>query len=339
MTGVSGHMFMKTPVPFSGQDNSPLVESGANFPCKNIPYEVATMNNMKVGENLTLSFTGTATHGGGSCQLSVTMDKKPTKDSKFKVIYSIEGGCPGNGPGNNGPSTFPFSIPKEVPNGESTFIWSWQNKVGNREFYTSCAPITVSGGASDHSAFDQLPDMAVANIDSQNKCKTTAGSDYKYENPGEHVTVIGNGPFLGLCGGPAPPGGGQGTQPATMPNTVAPSAPSMSGPPTGLMASTPSTLVTVTGSPPDSAAPSAPAASSVPAVPSVPAAPSIPVAPSGSPSTGGGGGTCSKNGDIVCKGEDQYGICNFGNVIWQPVAAGTKCQNGKIAKRFRASIR
>lgn len=49
---------------------------------------------MAVGSQQTLSFTGSAVHGGGSCQLSLTKDLKPTKDTDFRVILSIEGGCP-----------------------------------------------------------------------------------------------------------------------------------------------------------------------------------------------------------------------------------------------------
>jgi hypothetical protein len=35
----------------------------------------------------------------------------------------------------------------------------------------------------------------------------------------------------------------------------------------------------------------------------------------------------------VCNGETQFGLCNWGAVVWQPVAAGTKCRDGKIARR------
>src|ERR1700712_1122557 len=161
---------------------------------------ISQMNTMKVGETQTLSFTGSATHGGGSCQLSITLDKIPTKDSKFKVVYSIEGGCPqGQTAENSPPSEFPFTIPKEVPNGEATFAWTWFNRIGNREMYLTptlsllqkqnfylanlsprymnCAPVTIEGGASDHSEFDKLPDMAIATL-KLNNCNTTEGSNY-----------------------------------------------------------------------------------------------------------------------------------------------------------------
>lgn len=76
----------------------------------------------------------TAVHGGGSCQLSITYETDPRKQkdpSSWRVIYSIEGGCPTDAPGNlqqghvvecstNGSTTtacvneFPFTIPPGV---------------------------------------------------------------------------------------------------------------------------------------------------------------------------------------------------------------------------------
>lgn len=38
----------------------------------------------------------------------------------------------------------------------------------------------------------------------------------------------------------------------------------------------------------------------------------------------------TKDGALVCNGDDQFGRCNFGNVIFQKVASGTACRNGKI---------
>jgi len=52
-----------------------------------------------------------------------------------------------------------------------------------------------------------------------------------------------------------------------------------------------------------------------------------------SPSSGNASGTCTTNGAVVCNGERQFGICNFGQVVWQDVAAGTTCSGGVISKR------
>ncbi|KAF1994067.1 lytic polysaccharide monooxygenase [Amniculicola lignicola CBS 123094] len=305
---VSGHMIMASPVPYGSPNNSPLSPDGSDYPCKGPDATVKTMNNWQAGSQQTLSFTGTAVHGGGSCQISVTLDKAPTKASKFKVIHSIEGGCPGV----NSPATFPFTVPKDLPNGEYTMAWTWFNKVGNREMYMNCAPITVTGGSSDNGAIEKLPDMAKANIGADSQCKTSESFDYTFENPGEFVTR-GPGPFIPLCGN----GGNGGGPPAPAPTAPAPPAPAPTQAPAppapGPITSTVSTLVTVTALP-------APKPSAAPQPP-----PQAPAAP--------GGGTCSTPGELLCNGETQFGLCNNGNVVWQPVAPGTKCQGGKIARR------
>jgi hypothetical protein len=45
------------------------------------------------------------------------------------------------------------------------------------------------------------------------------------------------------------------------------------------------------------------------------------------------GDSCSVDGAIVCNGSTQFGLCNFGKVVFQDVAAGTTCSNGVIQKR------
>lgn len=250
----NAHMSMANPVPYGHPDTFPLKASGDDYPCKAVPYTIVTMNDWKVGSTQKLSFTGTAVHHGGSCQISVTTDKEPTKNSKFKVIYSIEGGCPSNLPDNyppGGPNYngyFPFTVPPELPNGQMTMAWSWMNKVGNREFYMNCAPITVSGGATDTKDFDALPDMVVANINvpGAGTCKTTEGFDYTFANPGKYKTSNGLGPYVDVCSGeksqaPAPGGGG---------GAVDAGSPLAGAPPVGADAGTPAVGSPAVGSPP-----------------------------------------------------------------------------------------
>lgn len=137
---VNAHMVIRSPVPYGAGslNNSPLEPDGSDFPCKQRSgvYDITKMNNMEVGVPQELAFTGGASHGGGSCQVSVTMDKEPTKDSDWRVIHSIIGGCPTNDTGNisgdptyEGAATFEFSIPKGMPNGQYTLAWTWFNKV------------------------------------------------------------------------------------------------------------------------------------------------------------------------------------------------------------------
>lgn len=44
-------------------------------------------------------------------------------------------------------------------------------------------------------------------------------------------------------------------------------------------------------------------------------------------------GACSENGALVCNGPTLFGTCNYGSVVYQPVADGTVCKDGKIVHR------
>ncbi|KAF2706740.1 lytic polysaccharide monooxygenase, partial [Pleomassaria siparia CBS 279.74] len=327
---VSAHMVMANPVPFGNPNSSPLDEKGSDFPCKMVPggSTEGTVNEFAVGSSQQLSFTGSAVHGGGSCQLSVTLDNPPTKNSAFKVIYSIEGGCPASANGNfekgsNDSSGFPFTVPSEVPNGKAVLAWTWFNRIGNREMYMNCAVVNVSGGSDDKAAFESLPDMAIANIP-QSTCHTAESSDFTFENPGKYTTRIGSGPFVGLCGGGASAPNSPPVQSAPgMASTVVPVLPPVqtnNAPTTPSITSTVHTVVTVT-------APSGTVSNSLAQTP-VQAPSQAPAPP-----TKGGDTSCTTDGAVVCNGESQFGLCNHGQVAWQAVAAGTKCNNGVIQKR------
>jgi hypothetical protein len=43
-----------------------------------------------------------------------------------------------------------------------------------------------------------------------------------------------------------------------------------------------------------------------------------------------GSAACPTNGQLVCNGPDQWGLCNWGQVQFQRVAAGTQCLDGEI---------
>ena len=43
-----------------------------------------------------------------------------------------------------------------------------------------------------------------------------------------------------------------------------------------------------------------------------------------------GQASCPTDGALVCNGPSQFGLCNFGQVVWQQVALGTQCQDGQI---------
>lgn len=48
------------------------------------------------------------------------------------------------------------------------------------------------------------------------------------------------------------------------------------------------------------------------------------------PRPSGTSAACPTNGQLVCNGPDQWGLCNWGQVQFQKVAAGTQCLDGEI---------
>jgi hypothetical protein len=227
----NAHVLMKAPVPYSVDklDNSPI--SKAQYPCKSQNgFTVSTMNPMKVGEKNTLELSGSAVHGGGSCQLSVSLDTEPTADSVFKVIKSMEGGCPGV---DSQANSYEFELPDSIPNGKATFAWTWMSKLaGQPELYMNCAPIEVTGGSDDKTAFEALPDMLVINLD--DSCESVPNFAVQFPNPGSVVQKGATNdlkpPVGSACGSsgstPADPSSPAGGEPSAAPTSAAGGEPS-----------------------------------------------------------------------------------------------------------------
>ncbi|KAH7079532.1 hypothetical protein FB567DRAFT_124068 [Paraphoma chrysanthemicola] len=344
----SAHMTILNPVPF-GQatlNSSPL--GPGDFPCKQRSgvYDITQMNQWNAGTTQVVSFKGSAVHGGGSCQFSITTDPEPTDKSQWKVIQSVVGGCPSNVTGNL-PSgshddltaaTFPVTMPSDIPDGRYTFAWTWINKVGNREFYMNCAPVQVGSGsgkastASAASALGALPDMFVANLPAT-ECSTKENEDFVYPNPGKNL-VEGNGAALGDtltgsgCTKQNAMGAGAGSigspsegTPATpsqgtpVQSSKAPSQPQASGKPAASSAPSYNTP-TQSKVPTNPGGVFAPGASSAPAsgptaVPSAPAAvPTTPAVAKPAPSAGpGDNNTTPVNGECTPCNNDGAVVC------------------------------
>ncbi|KAK3492199.1 uncharacterized protein B0T23DRAFT_337443 [Neurospora hispaniola] len=198
---VASHAMMTFPIPYASpqQGNGPI--NGASFPCHggagaSLQLPSSGYNVFPLGSKQPLRLIGTAVHGGGSCQISITYDNPPTPQSKFKVIKSIEGGCiarneAGNRPGASAvqinPDSYEYSIPDDIPTGNGTIAWTWFNKMGYREMYMACGPVQLTGeekpGAKE--TFEKLPDILVANLD--NGCGTPENRDILFPNPGQNV--------------------------------------------------------------------------------------------------------------------------------------------------------
>ncbi|KAK3378248.1 hypothetical protein B0H63DRAFT_242058 [Podospora didyma] len=362
-TLASAHIKMNTPKPFSSPQvsSSPIDRSGSNFPCQSADgvYSSAGVSNvMPLGSKQPLLFTGSAVHGGGSCQVSITYDTAPTKNSVWKVIHSIEGGCPAkNTPGNlpdnaegATPFEYSFPIPSDIPTGNATIAWTWLNRIGNREFYMNCAPVTLTGTSGDQKNFEGLPNMVVANIPSISSCNTDKldDFDYKYPNPGNSVENFSSfemKPLNGDCGA-APAGGagtgtgtGTGTGAGTGSGSPATSSPAASTPtrPGGVFVENPNGPAVT----PPTAQPSAQPVAQPSAQPAAPPA----AQPSAQPASGAGSGTafpagtaCTPEGQWNCIGGTSFQRCASG--IWsapQAVAAGTACTPGTGEIKFAAA--
>jgi hypothetical protein len=336
------HMYLEYPVPYGTPNNSPLDNSGSNFPCKNPDYSVKTQNAWNAGETKEVKFKGSAVHGGGSCQFSITTDTAPTKDSQWKVIHSVMGGCPANVPLNLAPNehntdglnSYPVTLPADLPAGEYSFAWTWFNKIGNREMYMNCAPITVANGKGGDvsSALGNLPDMFVANLPRE-QCSTTESQDLQFPNPGDSVET-GSGAALGFdlidnggCDAMTKMGAGSGSL-GTPTGTTEPKPDGDTHTPA--LTPTPSAPL-----PSNTGGVFAPGASSVAASPST-----VPTPPPTNNTPGGANGeACTTEGAIICIGSSQFGVCANGVAQPMQLAAGTVCTNGVISAIAKRAVK
>ncbi|KAI4868881.1 hypothetical protein F4820DRAFT_409011 [Hypoxylon rubiginosum] len=221
----TAHMNMKDPPPLAYKGNpnakepnidysitSPITE--AQYPCKGYLDLLGTPEGASVatyapGSQHTMSVEGGASHNGGSCQLSLSYDK----GTSFTVIKSFIGNCPTTSGG-----TYDFTIPSDAPEGDDVvFAWTWVNHTGNREYYMSCAVVTIKAGGARREApavnskrdvaFASRPKVFEANLGGE-YC-TKEGVDTVFPEPGPDVenTSTSPGPAI-LCatGADAPEG-------------------------------------------------------------------------------------------------------------------------------------
>ncbi|KAJ2659026.1 hypothetical protein IWW48_003735 [Coemansia sp. RSA 1200] len=162
---VSAHMAMLSPCPrYSSKGKCPALPSGqqldysmtsplgTNDPlCKHtVPYSTPC-ETWTAGQSVTVTFEGSATHGGGHCQWSISYDGGKT----FVMLHQELGHCFSSG------NSYTFSLPSNLPSSnKAVFAWTWVNAIGNREFYMNCADVAITGGSS--SSFSGK-EMVIAN--------------------------------------------------------------------------------------------------------------------------------------------------------------------------------
>jgi hypothetical protein len=337
-SAASAHIIMTNPVPLGNPNSSPLDPSGSDFPCKGSVSGGSGDNTYEQGSTQQLAFKGSAVHGGGSCQVSITTDLNPTQDSEWKVIKSIEGGCPaqdatgnlGSNPDLETPYKYNFKIPEELATGEYVLAWTWFNKVGNREMYMNCAALTVTGSGGDDGFYDTLPDMFVANIG--NGCSVGEGTDVEFPNPGNDLEQL-NGAtsaFAAPTGDCAGNPGSPGPAPTNAPSPTSSAAPLPTQEvPGGVFQPIPDEPSTTAPATPTEE-PAAPA----PEEPSAPA-PEEPATPAPENPSGGheAGSACTSEGAWNCVGGNSFQRCGSG--VWtgvQPLASGMTCNDGEASE-------
>lgn len=244
----SGHLTMQWPVPFGVDtlNNSPLVDAKpgtaqSDYPCKQRSgvYDISAMNNVQVGKPNLLAFEGSASHGGGTCQLAISTDLEPTANSTFKLIQTYEGNCPVvNSDGNTGTDDYTWSLPEGTPNGRLTFAWLWYNRIGNRELYMNCAPLDVTGGSDNTDFYDSLPNIYLINMPTS-ECESVETADVEIPYPGQYVLKA-NEASIAAASGPsceasaaAMTQGLKGYKSATIQNLAATQAPAQNNVQTG----------------------------------------------------------------------------------------------------------
>ncbi|KAI1870646.1 uncharacterized protein JN550_005189 [Neoarthrinium moseri] len=344
------HMLLVNPKPFDFTTATnadgygrPLDAAGSDFPCRRIneAYTGPT-NSYPQGSNQTLQLQGSAVHGGGSCQISITYDTEPTKNSVFKVIHTIQGGCPARNTEGNmvgtaetpDPFTYDFTIPSDIPTGKGTIAWSWLNRIGNREYYMECGAVEITGSGGDKSNFDKLPDLFVANIASENNCNTQngAGKDAWIPQPGDSVEVnkgtdwqfFGEFVCTSVTPGDTGSGSGGGSSATAAPTSVA----------TSIATSVPGgVFLTKTTA----------AASSVIATTTAAQATSVATSPAATASAGSGSGSGSQSGQLTgaCSTEGAWNCVNGSSFqqcasgqwsVVMSMAAGTTCTAGQSSE-------
>ncbi|TKA81458.1 hypothetical protein B0A55_02922 [Friedmanniomyces simplex] len=375
LSGVTNaHIKLSTPVPYgeatlntSPLNNAKPGTAGSDFPCKQRTgvYELTKRTQVVAGADNPLIFDGSATHGGGSGFLAVTTDEHPDVNSQWKTFMIFDSGMPvkGDSESGSGTSSYTYALPKGMLNGNLTLGWYWYNRIGNRELYSNCAPLEISGGSDDRSVFDALPNAYLINLPTS-ECSSQEMGDTEIPNPGNAVVVkfggtsslAATGPSCAASAAAVTKGvsGGSGSGPAT--SAASPTSAPVSSAPASYGGSPPSNMTSAAASPvsssnggeigssaPGSAsatfltvstAASSPADSSAyptmtPSSAGIAAPTGYPAAATGSSSSG------SSSGDgITCSSDaKQYGQEVAGSMVWRNVAAGTSCQNGQIVKR------
>ncbi|KAI1319089.1 hypothetical protein EDD11_004978 [Mortierella claussenii] len=153
---VEAHVALKSPCPRNGPfkgcslapgqqidyDITTPIGTGdaANLPlCKHTVAQPKRAK-FKAGQTIKTEYQIGAAHGGGHCQWALSYDG----GKNWVVIQTLIRDCLKNVP-NGGNYSFNVKIPKTAPSGKATFMWLWNNAIGNRELYSNCVDVEIKG--------------------------------------------------------------------------------------------------------------------------------------------------------------------------------------------------
>lgn len=360
------HVQLVSPQPFEWDQygpTNPLATDGSDYPCKvqqGHTFRVdGSATEMVIGEEQQVSFSGWAVHGGGSCQFALAEGLSPTKDTAWKVIHSIEGGCPkanvtGNLEEGQDPDTYTFAVPDDFAPGDYTFAWTWVNRIAAApEFYMNCAPIAVKAAAGSTKKVKErreaqhqhhpgrrattYPDLFLANIgDASGGCTTSEALEaqiaIEFPHPGDSVSYPNgmDGLYKQPCdgntrnsGAATTASGGAGSQASS-----ATGGASGAGTSRATSAISSSTAVVVATTTTSLASQQEPTTTAAAASQTVGASASSSSAAAAATSTGTAvlDSPCTTDGDLLCVGGTQFSTCTGGK--WttpQNLAENTTC--------------
>ena len=131
---------------------APLNNPPYKFPCKGFPTGPPTAS--YIGNTISVTLEGSATHGGGHCQFGISYD-----DTNFLVLKTVLNTCLLDS------MTYTFNLPSNAPGGNAIVFWTWINRIGHREYYMECADTLVNNGNSPTSSSQlQGTELLVVNL-------------------------------------------------------------------------------------------------------------------------------------------------------------------------------
>ncbi|KAK8232409.1 hypothetical protein HDK90DRAFT_455348, partial [Phyllosticta capitalensis] len=147
-----------------------------NYPCQGSIWDTLSIpggrTKLQAGQEHEAQLEGFTAHTGGSCQIAISPDQPPKKNSEFKVVTSIHGACPGAVEGKLQPQK--FKLPAEAANGKYTLAMTWFPQVprsGKPEMWMFCSPIEIVGSEykkkpkkAGKGWLKHLPTLFIANV-------------------------------------------------------------------------------------------------------------------------------------------------------------------------------